>query len=598
METATAAGRSPFAAAVEEEALRPMAAGTSGKTLFTRQSSGLVREVSVVNALFFNTAAFIGVGLGWYPVFYALPGIEIGTLGAFTTYGVAAIVVGIFCVVLALIFASFTSVMPRSGGDYVFTSRIVPRVGPFVGWLESWTLAFASLGIIAFEVPIVVRNLQITGRIVGIGTGNSFFNGANSWFTDSTGSVTGVPGFIAAIIVLALVGVVVLQPTRRFHSIITSLAILSLIAGVVMFVLGVTAIDPATFAKNLPQYTGGVTVQQLSDAASKAGLLSPNGAIDFSPAVFMFMASVLLFQYIGFQYSAYIAGEVRGNVRRTVLVALLGALLIGVVMNSVYTDFIAGRLGIGGQVGWGGAFWGYITNPALPMGQPASMPLMGAVASPGLWPLWTIVSLAVTLFPFLLCPVYIVFLSRVQLAWSLDRQVPEWFGAVSERLHAPANAIIAALAVAAVFALLQNFPILGPLAASSDGKLNLISTAWFSIFAAGLTWVMPGVNALLARFTRPDLVKDAPWGRGLPVLGAIWLVFAFVLYWFAGVVPIFNTLTTPSSSQTALSYLNSSGVTFVVALLVIGAVIYVIQALRNRAAGIETSLMYQELPPD
>jgi hypothetical protein len=38
------------------------------KRLFVRQASGLVREVSVTNALFFNTAAFIGTGLGWYPV--------------------------------------------------------------------------------------------------------------------------------------------------------------------------------------------------------------------------------------------------------------------------------------------------------------------------------------------------------------------------------------------------------------------------------------------------------------------------------------------------------------------------------------------------
>ena len=40
-----------------------------GKMLFTRQSSGLVREVSVVNALFFNTAAFIGGTLGGEYVF-------------------------------------------------------------------------------------------------------------------------------------------------------------------------------------------------------------------------------------------------------------------------------------------------------------------------------------------------------------------------------------------------------------------------------------------------------------------------------------------------------------------------------------------------
>src|SRR6185295_9357462 len=109
--------------------------------------------------------------------------------------------IGLACVVLSLIFASLTSVMPRSGGDYVFTSRIVPRIGPFLGWLESWTLAFASLAIIAFEVPIFVRNLQITGRIVGIGTGSQFFNDANGWFAEQPGYVTGLPGFIAALLV-------------------------------------------------------------------------------------------------------------------------------------------------------------------------------------------------------------------------------------------------------------------------------------------------------------------------------------------------------------------------------------------------------------
>ena len=182
-----------------------MAASSGERTLFTRQSSGLVREVSVVNALFFNTAAFIGVGVGWYPTFYSLAFVGIGTVGAFTTYGVAAILIGLACVVLSLIFASLTSVMPRSGGDYVFTSRIVPRVGPFLGWLESWTLAFASIAIIAFEVPVFIRNLQITGRIIGIGTGNHFFKNANNWFTNSTGAITGWNGLIWSLVVLAVI---------------------------------------------------------------------------------------------------------------------------------------------------------------------------------------------------------------------------------------------------------------------------------------------------------------------------------------------------------------------------------------------------------
>ena len=73
------------------------------------------------------------------------------------------------------------------------------------------------------------------------------------------------------------------------------------------------------------------------------------------------MLSVLLFQFIGFQYSAYIAGEVRGNVRRGVLIALVGALLIGVLANSVYVDAISSHFGFNTQVAWGGSYWGFNT---------------------------------------------------------------------------------------------------------------------------------------------------------------------------------------------------------------------------------------------
>ena len=88
----------------------------AGQRLFIRRSSGLVRQVSVTNALFFNTAAFIGGGVGWYPVFYALAFVPIGLAG-FSTYGWAAIIVGGFCVLLAMIYASLVSVMPRSASS-------------------------------------------------------------------------------------------------------------------------------------------------------------------------------------------------------------------------------------------------------------------------------------------------------------------------------------------------------------------------------------------------------------------------------------------------------------------------------------------------
>ena len=580
------------------------------RTLFTRQSSGLVREVSVANALFFNTAAFIGGTLGGAFTIAVLAGVPVVVVGFVTNWSIVALVVGAFCVLLAFIFASLTTVMPRSGGDYVFTSRIIPRVGPFLGWLESWMLAFASIALLQFETVLTLRGIQMEGRIIGIGSGNSFFSGANSWFTEgSTGNITGIPGMIAGLVVLAVVAFVVLQPTRTFHRIVSWLTVIGIGGWIVMAIVGLLTFDAGQFATNLPKYANGVTVDQLSAAASKAGLTGSSfsfGPVDGSTWPFFLLAGVMLFQFIGFQYSAYISGEVRGNVTRGILWAVLGALVLAVLMNSIYAEMLPRRLGLDAQTGWTGAFWGYIGNPpGLPLGQPNYYQLVGVVARPELWPVWTIVGAASTLFPFLLMPVYVIFISRMALAWSLDRQVPEWLGTVSERLRAPANAIVATLAMAVIFLLFSNFPILkwigletlAPNADPSlDGKLNLVASAWFTILASSLSWINPGINAILARFTRPDLVKNAPFIRALPWLGAIWLIFTVALYWFAGLGPIIKNLTTGGANP--LTYLNSSGVTFVVFVLVVGIVWYAYRAFQNRRAGIQTELMYKMLPPD
>jgi amino acid transporter len=564
-------------------------------SLFVRQSSGLVRNVSVTNALFFNVAAFVGVGLTLYPIFYSLGFVPVWKFGGISEYAWAAIVAGIFCTILALIFASLTSVMPRSGGDYVFTSRIVH---PFVGWLESWSLVIASILIIAFEVPLVLRNLQITARIIGIGAGGHFFKNANSWFTDSTGGITGSPGFLGSLVVLLVIGAVCVLPTRTFHRVVTGLAGFGVAGFITMFIFGLAATSRASFEHNLPQYTGGVTAAKIA-ASGKADFIAGNShhffSDLFSTTVFPFMLSILLFQFIGFQYSAYIAGEVRGNVRRGVTIALLGALAIGVLANSLYVDAISNHLGFGTNVSWGASYWGFNSHlSALPMGQPNSMPLLAAVANHGLWPIWALISLAGTVFPFLLCPVYINFISRMQLAWSLDRQIPEWFGRVNERLRAPLNAILATLGLTAVFLFFQSYNALPHFLATTGNKLNLAGTAWFAIVMALLTWTLPGVNALLVRFRRPDLVRNAPFSKALPWLGLAWLVFPVWIYIFAVGKPIEKSL----QGSGALRYLETNGILDALLFFAIGLGIYIIMWVRARSAGVDTKMLFTELPPD
>jgi amino acid transporter len=551
-----------------------------GQRLFVRRSSGLVRQVSVTNALFFNTAAFIGAGVGWAPVFYALAFVPIGLAGL-STYGWSAIIVGAFCVLLALIYASLVSVMPRSGGDYVFTTRLIPKAGPFV---------VASLSIVAFEVPIVLRNLQITGRIIGIGTGWGFFEKANHWFATKDG-ITGGWGFLGALIVLAVVLLIVVQPTRRFHKIVSTLAAMGLCGVVLMFVFGLLLTHGSDVTANLPKY-GGTTTADLVKASKDNGVFGVG--VSFAPATFSFIAAVVFLNYIGFQYSAYIAGEVRGNIRRSLLIAVLGALAVGVFMNSVYPDLLSRHYGFHAQVGWGAMYW--TADPHMPLGQPNSMPLVAAISTPGAWPLWTLISLTVTLFPLLLCPVYLVFISRIMLAWSLDRQVPAWFGEVDEKRHQPMNALYVALGISVLFALFQNFALLPKSIAPPDGKLNLVSTLWFSILMAFLTWFMPGVNGLVARFTRRDLMVNAPFKRILPFIAAVWLVLAGVLYYFAGFKPIVEAV--GSAKESTLDYFNRTGVSFTIGAAVLGVVIYIVMRVRTRMQGVDTAMMFRGVPPD
>ena len=51
-----------------------------------------------------------------------------------------------------------------------------------------------------------------------------------------------------------------------------------------------------------------------------------------------------------------------------------------------------------------------------------------------------------------------------------------------------------------------------------------------------------GINAIVAPFTRPDLMHNAPWRRWLPLFGVIWLAFAVFIYWYAGIKPVADFL--------------------------------------------------------
>ena len=543
--------------------------------LFVRQASGLVRDVSMANALFFNIAAFVGTAIGWAVAFYALfP--EWQGLGI-SAFAWMAILTGIFCYFLGMIFASLTTAMPRSGGDYVFTSRII---SPFLGWIESWTLVGSALTIIGFEIIVASHNVQLTAILLGVAFPGSVFANAPNWLQDNTSKI------IVGVIILAVIFGISILRTRTFHKVVTGLTIFAIISVAISF-FGAFFISPDAVNSALPAL--GTSSKQIMDAATKAGFSL--GSPDFSFTGLIALAglvSVVLFQYIGFQFSSYIAGEVKGNVRRSVMFAVIGALLFAVFMNSLYQDVLGNRFGFSLTNAWGYLYWNGAGAPLN--GQPPFTPVIATAVAPGAWPLWLIVAVGNTVLNILLCPVYAIFLSRIVLAWGLDRQVPEWFSVVDERTNAPLRVIILAVLVGALFYVLTFFGV------------SLASTTFFGILLAGLTWIMPGINAILIPYRRPDLFQlTNNTGRflGLPRLvwfGIVWLIFIIPVYAAAFVYPVVQGLLNNGGSYLALS--NTSGVGYALIFIALGIVIYFVMRAVNNSRGINVKMIYQELPPD
>src|SRR5437764_3892707 len=147
--------------------------GTTG--VFLRKATGLVREVSLIDALIMNTLG-MNVAVGAVFLFLQAPAnFPDGNM-------LVAVVIGtlIMAFTLLWVYSEFAAAMPRSGGDYVFVSR---ALHPFLGWLLSWSqgiwLIFFWIGFNAwFALVAAAPTAMITiGSVTGNQTWISAANG-------------------------------------------------------------------------------------------------------------------------------------------------------------------------------------------------------------------------------------------------------------------------------------------------------------------------------------------------------------------------------------------------------------------------------------
>jgi amino acid transporter len=545
--------------------------------LFVRRASGLVREMSTGSAAFYNIVCAIGTtpgvvlcGLGSVPLFlmyfgpWVVPGYSIGE-------GVNAL----FSTLLLFIFFCLISVMPRSGGDYVFTTRIT---SPFWGWLEGWGLLWTILAFLG--VTVFFFGWALTGTLVigGVVMGYSSWIPSAQWFSSSTGLM-----FLSVVVAI----VIFLQhmlPPKTYYNSFKWLVGGSLVLTALMIPMFVGA-TPEKFTAAFEHYSG-MTVQQLTDQATSAGW----GWSTFSVPSFALITAMALYNYIGYQFSVYFAGELKGNVGRNTAIATYAGLLAPFFCQSILTAILFVLVSYDVMAPWSYLFW---IGQAPFYGTIPFTPLMGALLHPELAILGILSGIGTVALGVLILSAWAALISRIVFAWSMDRVIPSWFAKIDPRTRSPLRIVLLCCLGTVFFTWLALY----------GG--NPMSALWFTVLLSVLTWVMPGLNAILLPSRRKDLFELAPSWAKKKVLGVNWLVLAGVIwtvyiafcYVVSFAVPFISAVET-LGLESASAFAISSGIAAFIITTIAGAIIWYISAWYNAKRGIRFKDIFSQIPPE
>jgi amino acid transporter len=537
------------------------AAAGAGSGLFLRKATGLVRDISATDAFLFN-AVGMNVGLGALFMLQQAP--------AFFPNGnmVIAAVIGTLVMALSIawVYSEFSAAMPRSGGDYVFTSR---AIHPFVGWILGWNQAiwliffwigFNAWALCQFTLPPTLQILAQTTGISALADIGSAI--AEPLWTFVIGSVVNV--FFAYLVL-----------TRRFwgwQKVTIVLAFLAiLIPAVLVLVSGASGLRSAWDGFVAGQGSG-LTYDQIVPKAQELGYTPPSGGFDLSSTLLMLP---WVFFVVGFGVGpAQIGGEVK-RAGRSMWYALFGSTLFnGLALALVIWLVVSG---VGQQ--WIGSLGFLATNHADDLGVPGGINFIGSILG-GNIVIQLLIFVGFVAWALNGTPASELQATRYMLAASLDRMIPSALGAIDERTHSPRNAIILCTI------------------AGEISILALIQIPQASLLGALMAQIIAYIIVAIAGILFPYRMKDV-WeaGGGRRIAGVPTIVLAGV----AAVIVLGGQLWLFVTNNDINSFF---GVTRDISLMVAGVVIgtgilwYVGAWLYNQGRGVDANLVYRAIPPE
>lgn len=529
-------------------------------TVFVREATGLVKQVSGFDVLWFTVLAagpvvLIALGALTVPAIYQ--GSDVPTILLFSIIPLLA---------LAFNAVALSSAMPRAGGDYVFGSRVVHPIWgmiPSFMILFSFAIGIGSLAVISFQAFV----------------GPAILTSYPAYAPTVVNLIYASPSTLALLAGLTLVIIFVLAMlrTRAWFWLVRIFGIFPFLMVLVLFGYFATRSPEAIHSSFDSQLATGLNSAQIMGNATSAGwapqvpasLLTTAGAMIF---VFFFLAAPI---------AAYFAGEIK-DTSRSMVRGVIGGTVISWLVASIGLLAFVSAFGYAFMSSFG--YLGLINASTASTGAfNVNALVLAVVGDPNVA---FLIGLGFALATIGLAAAPILPASRILFAWSFDRLIPSKFASVSDRTHTPLLSLLFLMILTLIVAVVESF-----YAAVIGGFI-----ATTVLVAIG--FLPNGVTAALLPYRRKDIFERAPPIVKKKIGGVPLITITGLIHAITFVLLIVLVFLNPVASGTSTGTLSTGAIAIILVGLVVSIIFYPIAKAVRKGQGLDLSSIHREVPPD
>jgi basic amino acid/polyamine antiporter, APA family len=529
------------------------------KRIFLRKASGLIRTASLTDTFIYDIGVVsIGLGVGsmlyYGPAFYPTGDLIWG-----------CVIAAIAMAMISFGFITWTITLPRSGGIYVFGSRILPpsialtmSLVEITAWLFYCAIAAYWIVILALAPMFGALNL-LTGNETFLTISQTMLK---PWCTFLIGAA------------ILIVSHIVLSYGMRFYLTVNKWVFILAMASTVLMIVVLAMSSREQFVANLNELVGpSLGVPDAYNAIIASGKEKGWGEAGFDVWQTILVSNWPFLPLIGAAFSIAIGGEIK-SVAKSQTIGMLGSVVLATVCW-IITVFLAYK--VFGFEFLGTAVFnvltanGGLTTPT----DPAIALLTGILTKSAL--ITVLTSLGLALWMWMWIPAMHTFAVRAVVAWSFDQVAPAPLATISEKYHTPIVAITVTTIVNLIFMALFVFT-------SYFAKIVIL------IEAAVLAWSVVLGAGIFFPYLRPQIYEKSPLA-GKTVFGLPIMTVGCFLGFIAAQFYFWTLFFDPNAAGH-----DPTQVMIVAGVFVLGFVFYYVMKFIKRSQGIDVTLAFKEIP--